>query len=292
MREIKDNEHLPVEIFGFIPEDKSDKAEKHRESRICPFTEEKCVKEEYRKDNPPVGSCTTSHKGKPHIICPNRFLQDENKLLKKAAKLSFDLDSRIFFVPEITLKNMGRIDWTAIKLDSSGNLIDYVPIEIVANQTTSTGKLTDAVREYEENGKFSKDYYGYGMNTYMQIKTGFTQCLQKGRVFSKWGKKYVWILQDVLFKNWTNRFKLGLEKGSENEIVFMDYKLKFDENKNRYCLTHLKTVSAEHKTLVQAYSEPPEKAPAKNEFASHVEKKGKEKFDAQRQKDISNWSSE
>jgi hypothetical protein len=91
----------------------------------------------------------------------------------------------------------------------------------------------------------------------MQIKTFFTQCLAKGRIFNKWSKKYVWIMQDFLFDDWTTRFNLKLEKGTNRgNFIFMVQALFFDGKIGRYRLKQKEAYSATYEQLLEAYTAP------------------------------------
>ena len=110
--------HIPLEIFGFIPENKSEKALEQRKSRICPFNNLECTKKLYRTDEPPNGSCTVSHLGRPCIICPTRFEENDKEIIKNAAKIVLGNNKKIELVSEDTLPmKFGRIDWVGIVYD-------------------------------------------------------------------------------------------------------------------------------------------------------------------------------
>jgi hypothetical protein len=252
---LREQDHLPVEIFGFVPENRS-QIEQCYTNRTCPFVGSRCIKAPYRTNKPPNGSCTVSHLGKPHIICPKRFLEDDKGLLLAEAHHHFGEDANIVLMPEVKLEqHLGQIDWVAAKLDAGSEVGDFIGMEIMANQTTSTGPLTDALEEFEQTGRFSRTHYGYGLNTYMQVKTFFTQCLVKGKVFEAWSKKYVWIMQDVLFDNWMKRTKARLsKKGNGKSIVFAVYKLVFDAKASRYRLRLRERHYASYRELVEVYS--------------------------------------
>lgn len=273
MRAIREKEHLPVEIFGFVPENKSKIAQTHRRSRICPFIGTSCVKEQYRTEEPPTGSCIVSHLGKPHIICPKRFYEDDFHVLWEAVDSIFGSDIEAVLIPEANLrrrerrKKIGVVDWVAVKLRSGGGIDDFIGIEVMANQTTSTGGLTDALKEFDRTGQFSKTHYGYGLNTYMQIKTFFTQCLAKGRLLNRWSKKYVWIMQDVLFEDWSTRFNLRLKRGAGDEnFIFKVYDLIYNVRIGRYQLNLKETYSATFEQLLAAYTAPIVEIPDMNKF--------------------------
>ena len=263
MQSVDENTHLPSELFGFVPTDKSREAEKHRRAWTCPFMGSRCIKVLYRTDQRPIGTCSAFHLGTPNIICPKRFLESDKRVIKEVATRALGDSRQPILIPEVKLPRIsnskrlsryGQVDWVALTLDKQV-IHDFVGIEIVANQTTSTGELTDAAREFERTGKFSKDHYSYGLNTYMQIKTFFTQCLAKGRLFKHWNKKYAWLMQDVMFENWLERFSLNLGEGVEHgDFIFPVYDLVFNSVSERYELKLKNTYSATYDELLEAYS--------------------------------------
>jgi len=273
MRIIGKEEHLPVEIFGFVPENRSEKAQEHRRSKKCPFIRTSCVKEQYRTEEPPTGSCMVSHLGKPHMICPKRFYEDGFRILWETVDSIFGSDVEAVLISEVSLrrrearKKIGVVDWVAVKLRSGEEIEDFIGIEVMADQTTSTGKLVEALKEFDKTNRFSKTHYGYGLNTYMQVKTFFTQCLAKGRLFNRWSKKYVWIMQDVLFENWIDRFNLKLKRGVDDEnFIFKIYDPVYNEKMGRYQLNLKETYSATFELLLEAYAAPMVEIPDMNEF--------------------------
>lgn len=275
MHPIRKEDHIPIEIFGFVPEDKSAQALHYRKTRICPFTESLCTKKLYRTNEPPTGSCAVSHLGRASIICPNRFLEDRRQVLTHAAEVALGRDGPKAILSEVGLpKGFGRVDWLAVKVNQTGDILDYAPIEIQANQTTSTGALTNAIKEYERTGKFSKTYYRYGLNSYMQIKTFFTQCLNKGQLFAKWNKKYLWVMQDMIYENWTQRFQLELHGGPDTgDSIFIVYEFVYDDALGRYRLKMRGISSAARAELLEAYSRPTTKLPEESSFLEAIKEK-------------------
>lgn len=257
--------HAPIEIFGFHPDDT--RLLKQRESRKCPFTDQECTKRLYRTNKPPSGSCSVSHDGKDVIICPNRFLANHKEILFRTAKQILKT-SNIKLVPEVTLpRSFGRVDWVAVVTGSNDAVLDFVPIETHANQTTSTGGLTDAIAEHELNGRLSKDTYKYGLNTYHQIKTFFTQCLIKSQLFEKWNRNYIWILDDSVYDNWRTRLALRFDEFNlKDKIFFYSYGLNFDNELKRYSLVQKAALSTNRKVLLEAYNTPSGDLPNEKEF--------------------------
>jgi len=262
----KPESHNPAEIFGFPPSNRSKEAEEVRNAGKCPFTGEKCTKES-RLLNTPFGVCSVWHGGTPRIICPNRFLFGGNALLKQVTS-HFLNENQIQFVKEVPLSHRkgekridyGRVDWVAYKTEENEveGIKDFCGIEIMADATTQTGELVRAFNDFL-NGNLS-NRYNYGLNTYNTIKLSFTQILNKGQVFEHWQKYYIWMLQDVLFSNFTRRFNLQIseipsrksEKG-EKYIIFATVAMKKSEKANFYELRLDKLYHASIDELLRAY---------------------------------------
>ena len=280
MRFINEEDHLPVEIFGYVPEDISEAAERHRINKICPFTNEECIKKlTIRRESEPSGHCTVSHLGNPHVICPQRFYEDNFRLLKEARNLLLGSEGTFKLLHEVGLpENRGRVDWIILKLQDFGSIEDFIGLEIQADQTTYTGKLTQALVEYQEKGTFSKNYYGYGLNTKNQIKTSLlSQNFDEAPLFESWNKKLVWILQDIMFDNFTERYNYNFKQNDlSNSIVFLAYKLEFSDKTKRYHFKQTIKTSTNIQTILDTKKI---KVPSVYDFIPKLQRKVKESID-------------
>jgi len=263
----KEYMHQPAEIFGFPPSNKTNLAKIHRKQYLCPFIERKCTKQT-RLLNYPLGICSAWHKGAPRIICPQRFYYDGYQLLKFISK-DF-LGDNFSLVSEVKLDRFGNVDWVSFVVSEKGD-IDFIGIEIMADSTTQTGKLVEALQDFMESNRL-KDTYNYGMNTYNTIKLSFTQMLNKGQVFEHWGKYYIWIAQKELFQILMNKFGLKMDKGVKNgKIIFASTSMKFDNNKDIFSLCFEEYYSASVQKLLQAYKR--EYVPKMSEFVEAILRK-------------------
>ena len=64
-----------AEVFGHLVTDTSDRANRYRNQRLCPFNNKvpNCTKD---KAKSPLGVCSIQHDGRPAITCPVRFRED------------------------------------------------------------------------------------------------------------------------------------------------------------------------------------------------------------------------
>jgi hypothetical protein len=72
---MKDPAQPLAEIFGHLITDHSEKADRYRSLRLCPFNNKvpNCTKD---KAKDPLGVCSIYHEGQPVITCPIRFRED------------------------------------------------------------------------------------------------------------------------------------------------------------------------------------------------------------------------
>lgn len=67
--------HPLAEVFGYATTDFSDRAQRFRKSKLCPFNNRvpNCTKD---KANDPLGVCSIYHRDSAVITCPVRFRED------------------------------------------------------------------------------------------------------------------------------------------------------------------------------------------------------------------------
>lgn len=246
------NLHYPAEIFGFPPSNASKTALRVRKDYACPFIGQKCTKQS-RLLSYPLGICSAWHLGTPRIICPNRFYFLNKVLLKEISKLFLNKET-IEVVPEVRLEGFGNVDWVGLYRDANDRIADFCGVEVASDSTTQTGELVRAMEDFIKKGKI-QERYTYGMNTYNTIKLSFTQVMFKGQVFEKWGKRYIWLLQDALLDNIVERFNLVLSEGyKDNQIIF--YSVRMNLNKqNLFEISLKKIYSTRIEDLVKVFKQ-------------------------------------
>jgi len=107
---------------------------------------------------------------------------------------------------------------------------DFVAIEFQAAQTTSTGHLVQAVRDYLQGLDVTKHTYPFGINWADIWKRAFIQVLLKGMALEYWGKALYWVVQEAVYRNLAQRYKLPLPdeklRSSEKAVRFALYTLQ------------------------------------------------------------------
>lgn len=258
--------HKPSEFFGFPPENKDKIALETQKKFWCPFLNKLCTKQT-RLLKYPLGACSVWHMGEPYIICPSRFYFNEFCLIKHVGQEILKTE-KVEIINEVKLKGFGTLDWVAFSLNKDGNEIEnFCGIEIQSDSTTQTGKIVEAIVDFFNNKL--KDKYNYGLNTYNTIKLSFTQMMNKGQVFESWDRKYVWVVQDVLFQNFSKRFDLKLKEGTDDKksIVFQTVKMVLNKG-NVFDIELDKKYSASISDLLYAYRR--KSLPDVNDFKEKV----------------------
>lgn len=120
----------------------------------CPLLVRKCVKQ--RKSNPEqtIGSCILSYQQQPLIVCPFRFLED-NQIFLDAMSLLRVEQAEYYVVSEIAMPG-GSIDYFLVALHD-GSIVDFAGIEIQALDTTGSGAIWQA-RTDLLNNQFASSY--------------------------------------------------------------------------------------------------------------------------------------
>jgi hypothetical protein len=153
-----------VELFGYDPQDQSPAARGARRETHCPFIGQPCVKQ--LRDSVLSGVCSLKPmRGTAVICCPIRLYAKEYAVLNNVAELAFGVGATLVpagHVPiqkttgkngptvvvfgkgwggELSLPNRGDagsyyVDWVLAKLDSSGDVEEFVAVEVQSIDTT------------------------------------------------------------------------------------------------------------------------------------------------------------
>lgn len=152
-----------VEFFGYAPNDSSPAAQAARANLQCPFLGARCEKK--LSDGLASGACTLQPtNGGPVICCPYRLYAGSHQILKDVAASAFGPDCDLFpghrakaqphisghhriavfgkrWGGELRLPNRGTsggyfVDWILARLGPTGDLADFVAIEVQSIDTT------------------------------------------------------------------------------------------------------------------------------------------------------------
>jgi len=132
---MKDPAQPLAEVFGYLITDHTEKADRYRSRRLCPFNNKvpNCTKD---KAKDPLGVCSIYHEGRPVITCPIRFREDWI-ITDDAASFFFKKGTTWSSLTEVRLndshgKSAGNIDVVLVAYDAKGKVYDFGALEIQA----------------------------------------------------------------------------------------------------------------------------------------------------------------
>lgn len=193
------------EVFGFPIENQSDRANRYRKDKLCPYNNivSSCTKNSLEF---PLGVCSLIHKDKPVVICPIRFREDWS-IVSDAADFIFDKKSTWTHVGEVRLndkhgKSAGNIDYVLVSYDENGRVIDFGSLEVQA--VYISGNLTGPFKSYLENPNDDFTWNNalkYPKPDYLSSsrKRLIPQIIAKGSIIKQWNKKQAVALQTSFY---------------------------------------------------------------------------------------------
>ncbi len=193
------------EVFGFPIDNQSDRANRYRDNKLCPYNNivSNCTKNSIEF---PLGVCSLNHKGKQVIICPIRFREDWI-IISDAANFIFDGKASWTHVGEVRLKDKhdksaGNIDYVLVSYDEKGRVLDFGSLEVQA--VYISGNLTGPFTAFLESP--SPDFswtqaFKYPKPDYLSSsrKRLIPQIIAKGSILKQWNKKQVVALQTSFY---------------------------------------------------------------------------------------------
>lgn len=250
-----------TEFFGFKPLDP--RAKKYIENRLCPFTEDKCLK-------PKHGACSGMQiSGDPVIFCPNRMYSERYAVLKDIADDVFDSKTKLIDPDEYARLRMRKsltgnevvvfgqgwrnelplptppgskkqgagnfyVDWVIARLSASGNLDEMTAIEVQTIDTT--GSYKDQVNCYFREAEYidaqgrQPGFSNSGFNWENVNKRILPQLIYKGHVLRlepKCSKGLFFVCSIQVLNRVRNRLggKLRAYRKGPGTVTFKGYKL-------------------------------------------------------------------
>ena len=196
-----------AEVFGYLATDHTEKAERYRSHRLCPFNNKvpNCTKD---KAKDPLGVCSIYHEGRPVITCPIRF-REEWIITDDAASFFFQKDANWSSLTEVRLadaqgKSAGNIDVVLVTYDDKGKVYGFGALEIQA--VYISGNVRDPFEYFmkDPKGRASMDWSkepNYPRPDYLSSsrKRLAPQLLFKGGILHNWQKKIAVALNKSFF---------------------------------------------------------------------------------------------
>jgi len=194
-----------IEFFGYNPEDRSDAAAAARRNLECPFLRRQCAKT--LSDGLISGACTIKpSKAGPVICCPIRLYSDNYEILRDVARVSFGPVIPLVSGNAVTEqtgecvavfgKGWGKelrlpsrsttgksgayfVDWVLAHVSATGELINFVAVEVQSIDTTGNYREERDTYLKEESflGKSSAGFNWENVN-----KRILPQIIYKGHV--------------------------------------------------------------------------------------------------------------
>jgi len=248
---------IPYEIFGCrVPSNRELAAFKleltsRAKERYCPFTNKTCKKKHRTNGSQVFGVCSVIYGQEKVIICPERF--NREKVLHDVAKSYFPKDTKkVIRFDEVAIAFFNDVQLKADHvLANETDLRNFIAVEIVAVDTTSTGKLYLAYKDAVIRGSYSSSKYGFGINWGNVIKRTIPQLIIKGAQLAALDKQTYVIIQRPTFekiKTWLP----SLSEERKGEVIFWVY----DYNENGTTLELVEVISVSPQTLAEKLAQP------------------------------------
>lgn len=232
------NKQPLAEVFGYRTTDQSEKANRFRTHRLCPFNNKvpNCTKDKAKN---PLGVCSIYHENKPVITCPIRFREDWI-IADDAASFFFDKKTRWSSLTEVRLndsngKSAGNIDVVLVAYDDNGKVYDFGALEIQA--VYISGNVREPFEYYmkDPKAKAKMDWSSqpnYPRPDYLSSsrKRLAPQLLFKGGILNKWSKKIAVALSKGFFDTLPTMKRVSKK---DADIVWLIYDLEPVEGKKQ-----------------------------------------------------------
>jgi len=230
--------NFPIEIFGTIYSDTSSAAIDQRNEQFCPYIQRECTKPRKSEPHIKIGICSIGYKGflpkyEPNIICPHRFL--EKNLFEDIQNFFFPNWSNTKVVSEVSMGSGGSVDYV-LYTKNENEITDFLCVELQANGTT--GSPYPYTLELIKDKKYSGSSYTYGLNWANEFsKTMMQQAYKKGKIATVWGKKIVFIIQDLAMDYLKQNMNCSnLRQDQNDHIHFLTFKMVWNEQDSKYDL--------------------------------------------------------
>ena len=274
MNPVKNIDQPLAEVFGFPITNKSERAKRYKQNKLCPYNNivSNCTKNSIEF---PLGICSIYHKQSPVIICPIRFREDWI-IISDAADFIFDKGASWTHVGEVRLndktgKSAGNIDYVLVSYDNKGRVIDFGSLEV--QSVYISGNLTGPFTAYLENPspKFTwNKALKYPKPDYLSSsrKRLVPQIIAKGSILKQWNKKQVVALQTKFYETLP---PLPEVDKSKSDFAFFLYDLVLDNEDQKLSLKLQRVVYTNFKSALEQIAK--FEAGSVNEFTKLLQKK-------------------
>lgn len=243
-----------AEVFGYLTTDHTEKADRYRSHRLCPFNNKvpNCTKD---KAKDPLGVCGIYHESRPVITCPIRFREDW-LITDDAASFFFQKDANWSSLTEVRLsdsqgKSAGNIDVVLVAYDDKGKVYDFGSLEVQAVYISGNVREPFVYFMKDPKGRASMDWSkepNYPRPDYLSSsrKRLAPQLLFKGGILHSWQKKIAVALNKSFFATLPRLKEVSKSKA---DIAWLIYDLELIKEKGnesgRYSLKKVDEVFTE-----------------------------------------------
>lgn len=243
-----------AEVFGHLTTDATEKADRYRSHRLCPFNNKvpNCTKD---KAKDPLGVCSICHESHTVITCPIRFREDW-LITDDAASFFFPKDANWSSLTEVRLndsqgKSAGNIDVVLVAYDDKGKIYDFGALEVQAVYISGNVRDPFAYFMKDPKGRALMDWTkepNYPRPDYLSSsrKRLAPQLLFKGGILHSWQKKIAVALNKSFFATLPKLKKVSKAKA---DIAWLIYDLELtkekDQEAGRYSLKKVDEVFTE-----------------------------------------------
>ena len=226
-----------AEVFGHLTTDLTEKADRYRSHRLCPFNNKvpNCTKD---KAKDPLGVCSIYHENHPVITCPIRFREDWI-ITDHAASFFFEEGTPWSSLTEVRLndshgKSAGNIDVVLVAYDDNGKVYDFGTLEIQAVYISGNVREPFEYFMKDSRNRASMDWSkepNYPRPDYLSSsrKRLVPQLLFKGEILHGWPKKIAVALNRSFFATLPNLKKVSKSKA---DIAWLIYDLELIKEKS------------------------------------------------------------
>lgn len=268
----------PIEVFCHDFEDKSEACQLAFRQQYCKYVKGTCVKPRKSEPHIKVGICTLGStvarkkEIEPVIICPQRF--KEESMFETIRKKYLSNWKNVKWVQEVNIGVGGNVDYVAVEVDSHDRVTDFLCIEIQAAGTTGTPY--PYVRELLNDGHFSGVKHSYGINWANEFsKTMMQQAYKKGKIVESWGRKIVFVLQDLAIEylQYSSDCSMLTDYNPTFPVDFCSFKLQWKNSKWTLSFDNIRSTTIDGINLLLGGAKISE-YPTEDEFIENIIKKG------------------
>ena len=254
-------QHPLAEVFGFPVTNVSERAERYRYNRLCPFNNRvpSCTKD---KASDPLGVCSIFDEGEIAVTCPIRFRQDWI-IAEDAAGFFFPAGASWTSLTEVRLndkdgKSAGNIDVVLVSYNGRGRVLEFGALEVQA--VYISGNVRRPFEHYMEDPSARRNMVWRGRQHYPRAdylsssrKRLAPQLIFKGGILNAWGRKLAVAMDKNLFQTLPELVETNRETA---EVAWLVYDLQSNSTGTEYMLSRHRVLYTSFETALTQITRP------------------------------------